>query len=211
MAHLIPLAFSNSSRAWTVQRQEVDNFFGRYFEGDFEKIQYSELGITPADCIANPELMSKYRPSVEIDEVAVDYYIRTGEAVPSAFTKVSIEAGARITPLVLKMQADDRPITENSICTLTVAQDLRLPTLVSLLKCAHLTLFHMLGYSYPLSLGGRFLGGDVLGKFFLENHDRQKPEILLQAALHFDQFKNLVPDFAEVRFRLIPKPLPVLT
>ena len=36
--HIINEAFSDSSRAWVVQRKDVDNFFASPFESDFEII-----------------------------------------------------------------------------------------------------------------------------------------------------------------------------
>jgi hypothetical protein len=40
--HVINEAFKGSSRTWVVQRGEVDRFYGGFFEGDFELLQYMQ-------------------------------------------------------------------------------------------------------------------------------------------------------------------------
>lgn len=77
-------------------------------------------------------------------------------------------------------------------CEIVIEKDVRLPALVSLLKAAHLTLFEMLGYRYALSAGGIFLGRDVLGKFFLQNRDLSKADVLTAAASYFREFANMM-------------------
>jgi hypothetical protein len=64
--------------------------------------------------------------------------------------------------------------------------------MVSLLKAAHLTLFHMLGHQYVVSGGGRFLGYDILGKFFLENVGRAKRDIVAAAYPYFREFVHMM-------------------
>jgi hypothetical protein len=71
-------------------------------------------------------------------------------------------------------------------------KDLRLASVASLLKCAHLTLFAMLGYRYALSRGGRFLGKTILGTFFDENLGLEKAQIQANGTSHFLQFANMV-------------------
>jgi hypothetical protein len=36
-AHLVNQAFAGASRRWTIQRKDVDEFFGAFFESDFVK------------------------------------------------------------------------------------------------------------------------------------------------------------------------------
>ena len=64
--------------------------------------------------------------------------------------------------------------------------------LVSVLKAAHLTLFCRLGYGYALSVGGRFLGKDVLGCFFSKARGLDRLEVQRLAADHFTEFSALV-------------------
>ena len=83
-----------------------------------------------------------------------------------------------------------------------IDKDVRLPALVSLLKTAHLTLFHLLGYRYALSAGGYFLGKTVLGEFFLKTQRMKRVRALKAAEKHFKPLAGLVrpiispsPDF----------------
>jgi hypothetical protein len=53
--HIINEAFIKSSKAWVIQRKDVDGFFGGFFEGDFELLQHMHralplnyLGVTTA-------------------------------------------------------------------------------------------------------------------------------------------------------------------
>jgi hypothetical protein len=75
---------------------------------------------------------------------------------------------------------------------IVVARDLRLPTLVSLLKAAHLTLFELLGYAYGLSLGGRYVGWDILGSFYVANVGKEKQDVVKAAKDHFSKYAALV-------------------
>src|SRR5690349_20508560 len=38
--HVVNEAFAGSPGAWVVQRQDVDSFYGSFFEADFEVLQY---------------------------------------------------------------------------------------------------------------------------------------------------------------------------
>jgi hypothetical protein len=59
-AHIVNRAFSGSARSWTVQRKDVDSFYGSAFEADFLAIQYHE-GLTPDEVLGNRELSRKFR------------------------------------------------------------------------------------------------------------------------------------------------------
>ena len=71
-------------------------------------------------------------------------------------------------------------------------KDVRIPAFVSLLKAAHLTLFHMLGYRCALSAGGYFLGRTILGDFFLANRGRPKTEVVANARPYFREFAHML-------------------
>ena len=44
-AHIVNRAFPATSRKWTVQREDVDSFFGSKFEGSFTNLRFDEPGI----------------------------------------------------------------------------------------------------------------------------------------------------------------------
>lgn len=188
-AHIVNRAFPESSRNWTVQRTDVDNFYGRIFEGDFVDIQY-HLEQSPDQIIVDPDLAKKLRPEILLDSKVVRHFVARGP-VPDRFTEAVVGGPCGEIRLGLKIHPDDAWAAMSKGCQILIERDIRLPALVSLLKAAHLTLFEMLGYSYALSAGGVFLGRTVLGDFFLQNRDRSRADILKNAASHFREFANM--------------------
>ena len=114
------------------------------------------------------------------------------DPVPGHFTEAIVGGPYGEIRLGLKIHPNDAATAISKGCQIAIEKDIRLPALVSLLKAAHLTLFEMLGYRYPLSPGGFFLGQTVLGDFFLQNRGRSKADILKNAASHFSEFANMV-------------------
>jgi hypothetical protein len=178
----------NSSRNWTVQRADVDNFYGHAFESDFVDIQYQDQSITDR-ALGDPTLSRKLRPRIRIGGEEVEHFVATGP-VPMHFTEARVEGPRGPVRLGLKIHPDDAPNT--SQWQIVIEKDIRLPALASTLKSAHLTMFEMLGYRYALSLGGYFLGREVLGEFFLRNRGRSKAEILANGQSHFREFANMM-------------------
>jgi len=162
--HIVNRAFEGAPRAWTVQRKDVDNHFGSRFESgftvlsDFDKVE-AEGGLGEND------LPPHFKTRV----------LAGGQEIPHFFSKRW--PGARFTGLHMvdskrtiflkKTPEEVDRIIDERWCIETTA-DLRVPAAVSLIKSAHLTLFALLGYRYALSCGGRLVGGEVLGRIFLE-------------------------------------------
>jgi hypothetical protein len=188
-AHLVNEAFQNSSRAWTVQRQDVDSFYGSRFEADFISIEYHTEGLSPDQVLVDKKLTKRYSPQILADDQNVDHFV-TQDDVPEKFTPVQFISDEQSLQLGLKISPEDSStVTEWEI---GINKDVRLPALVSLIKSAHLTLFEMLGYRYALSAGGVFIGRDILGKFFLENRDQPKARVLENASHFFQEFVHMV-------------------
>lgn len=189
--HIINKAFYESDRRTIIQRADVDRFFGAFFESEFVVIQ--EKGKhKPWEILVDRNLAKRLRPKVTLDGAPIPHYLPTG-AVPGQHTEVGVELPGRPTArLALKLTPSDTLAGVEGDWQIGVEKDLRLAALVSLLKAAHLTLFELLGYRYALSPGGYFLGYDILGKFFLENAAKPKPEILANGWAHFAQYADLV-------------------
>jgi hypothetical protein len=62
-------------------------------------------------------------------------------------------------------------IVNQSDWNIETKKDLRIPTFVSLIKAAHLSMFSLFGYRYALTYAGRFIGEDILGKFYRANDE----------------------------------------
>jgi hypothetical protein len=189
-AHIVNRAFPQSGRNWTVQRKDVDNFYGGIFEGDFVDIQYRGKQ-SPDQVFVDPDLSKKLHPKILLGGEVVQHFVARGP-VPDRFTKAVVVGPCGEIRLGLKIHPDAASAAMSKGCQILIEKDVRLPALVSLLKAAHLTLFEMLGYRYALSAGGFFLGRTVLGDFFLQNRDRSRADILKNAASHFREFANMV-------------------
>src|SRR5215213_9608272 len=64
--HIINAAFDGSSRTCTVQRRDVDNFFGSRFESDFVDIaKFKKISLT--EILADPFLSRRYRSDVGVN------------------------------------------------------------------------------------------------------------------------------------------------
>lgn len=188
-AHLINQGFKNASRKWTVQRADVDNFFGSVFESQFLDLRYR--GKSVEQFFDDPSSVKELRPQLYIEGEKVDHYLPKGK-LPEGHTEIQIRNLTGVVRLALKTKVTTLPEGRNPILEVAIERDCRMSALVSVLKTAHLTLFHMLGYRYALSPGGIFLGSDVLGTFFRANQGLAKKQVLLNAETHFPQFANLV-------------------
>lgn len=189
-AHIINRAFPDVGRQWTVQRADVDNFYGRCFESDFVNIQH--LSGAAAGSIVNKDLPVTFRADILRNGVPIPYYFASSAKTPSDHTNIRLETENGIAELRLKLSPQEVMATNDSDWEIRLEKDLRLPALVSLLKSAHLTLFRMLGYRYALSAGGHFMGKEILGSFFLNNHRHDKAAVLQNAARHFAEFSSMV-------------------
>ena len=190
-AHVINEAFVGADRTQTIQRRDVDSFFGSLFESDFEKLQYKGQ-LSPFELLADEGLSRKLRPRLVSHGEEVEYYRPKGTALPKGHTHFEIGEGDSRVRLGLKLEPSKALERLSGEWHFEVEQDVRLAALASLLKAAHLTLFERVGYTYALSAGGYFLGNNILGRFFRENHALPRSEQLKNAEVHFREYVNLV-------------------
>ena len=189
--HVVNAAFPGSDRTTVLQRTDVDSFFGSRFEADF--VLLAERGLhDPVDVLLDPKLRRKLRPRLTLDGQPVAHYSPRG-AVPPVHSQLAVERpGGLSVPLALKLTPTETLSSMDGKWDLVIEKDIRLAALVSLLKAAHLSLFSLLGYSYALSAGGRFVGWDVLGQFVVNNITADRTSVLANAATHFAEFTSLV-------------------
>jgi hypothetical protein len=189
-AHIVNKAFEGSTGTWTVQRADVDNFFGSCFEAEFIDTQH--IGEASLDrCLVDKELARRFKPEIHLKGDSVDYYFAS-ENVPAEHTQVILETAVGTVKLALKISPSEVASSGSEDWQFTIQKDLRIAALVSLLKAAHLTLFEILGYRYGLSAGAHFMGSTILGSFFSQNQGRNKRQVIENATEHFAEFKNLV-------------------
>lgn len=188
-AHIINQAFPSAPSDWTVQRADVDNFYGAYFESEFIAVQYNSR--TRDDILVDKKLSKLFKPQIFVDDKPVNYFRAKGE-VPNEFTRLDLDNNGQITKLGLKISPKDFVNAKESKWEIAVSKDVRVSAVVSLIKAAHLTLFKMLGYRYAFSSGGYFVGRNILGEFFLQNQGKTKKEILENAHPFFKEFAHMV-------------------
>ena len=189
-AHLINRAFRNSYRGWTIQRSDVDSFYGSVFEADFLSLQDGGRH-DPVDVLSDRRLSRRLRPSITVEDDEVEHYLPTGP-VPDQHSKVALETPEGTIDMALKMQPNELLDRAGLRWEIRIDKDVRLPALASVLKAAHLTLFNLLGYTYALSTGGYFLGRTILGDFFEAHHGKPREAVLDAGEEHFPAFVNMV-------------------
>jgi hypothetical protein len=180
-AHILNQAFSNTSRAWTIQRKDVDNFYGSRFESDFLAIEYK--GKSPLEILSDKKLSDIFRPKLFLENDELEHYIPQ-ESIPDNQSSIELWDDEQSLTIALKIEPEAFSQAIGKDLQIDTSKDLRLPALVSLIKAAHLTLFELIGYQYALNGGAKFVGHEILGKFFLQNRNNKKPETT-QAAMSF--------------------------
>lgn len=196
--HVINQAFDNSDHSWIVQRKDVDNLFGTLFESDF--LAHEQKGDLQVDeILTDKRLSDQFRPTISRDGQPVDYFV-ANEDIPESFSELTFYSPQGSVRLGLKISPDEMEDSLDGKWETAIEKDVRLPALASLLKSAHLTLFHMLGYRYALSLGGYFMGKEVLGAFFLNARELKRIKALEEAKVHFKKYQSLVRPVIELSF-----------
>jgi hypothetical protein len=185
--HIINHRFEEASRCWTIQRQDIDNFYGSNFESEFVLIQYrGKLG--PFEALQEKTLNPKIRINGEI----IDYYHFNGNLNPEDFTPVIFTKNGEEVILVVKIPPSEVERLKEDNWEIENKTDLMIPSIVSLIKAAHLTLFEILGYSYIFSKGGHFIGKKILGKFFEKNQNKTKSEIKIEGLDFFSKYQSII-------------------
>lgn len=197
-AHIINNALPESARNWTVQRKDIDNFYGTVFESDFMAIKYKD-NRTVADAFVDKDLSHVLKPRILADGKPVDYY-RSSANGPDYHTKLIFEHQGKSAELWLRISPSELMAKHDVSWEIEVEKDIRIPAFVSLIKAAHLTLFHLLGYRYALSAGGHFIGFELLGRFFLSYHSFAKQQCQGEALAHFMQWQHMVRPIESVAF-----------
>lgn len=188
-AHIINQATSKSDRAWTVQRKDVDGFYGSRFEADFLAAQRLDDHTDDA-ILTSPSLRREFRPKLLADGKEIDFYLTDGE-LPSHFTPLFVESNP--TALIgLKLNSDEALELENAHWRVRIVKDFRVSSLAVLIKASYLTMFKLFGYRYALSAAGHFIGRQILGDFFESNSKLDKKQVLENAKRHFKSHMNMI-------------------
>jgi hypothetical protein len=192
MGHIVNESIPNSCRKCVVQRKDVDGFYGSVVEADFATL-IQAMGKGLLESVFDPVLSKKVRSKFMLNGKECRYHTYVGDEPAPTQSAVLLdngEGGER--RIVLHMPPDAVTAAQDQDWQLVVEGDHRIPAIASLIKAAYLTLFRLLGYKYALSLAGRYVGLDILGKFFLDNRHKPPAEAKKAAQAYFAQFAPMV-------------------
>jgi len=135
-AHIVNQAVADSPRATTVQRKDIDSWFGSMFEADW--VLLKERGrLKLCDVLGDRTLACRLKPRLWCDGEPVEHYVtRSGDVSPE-HTRIQIEGIERPLQLVLKLAPDDFLSSLDAHWEISIQMDVQLAALVSLLKAAH--------------------------------------------------------------------------
>ena len=189
-AHVVNKSFPDIPRQWTVQRADVDNFYGSHFESEFTKLQY--VGTDIIDVLSDKSLWHKLSPKVWIDGRSVEIYPTQGN-IPKSHTLIRDEDTNQLYGIKMKPEEIQEKISNGKSLEIGYEKDPTLETIVSSIKAAHLTLFYLKGYDYAKTSGSVFVGHNILGKFYLQNQNENNREKVRENAVKFfDKYKQMV-------------------
>jgi hypothetical protein len=187
--HIMNKAVVGAPGAWVVQRSDVDNFYGSHFEAEFELIQYRDR-ITPFEVLSDKTLSKKFGPRILVDGKEVPHRSQPSSQA-HRFGRVVLGEGPSPSTIEIRMSPEGLAANAKANWEFVMIKDLRIPTLVSLIKAAHLVLFYLLGYRYVTSAAGLLVGRDMLGQFFRMNLGRPRKEVQSSAHVFFREFAHV--------------------
>jgi len=190
-AHVVNEALPGLPRPWTVQRKDVDGFYGSAFEPGLVDVEKLSQPRSAFDILNDRALSKRMSRRILLNEQSVEF-LHDRRGIPNGFTRVSVDGKELDTPFGLRMHPIDVIASSSESWQLEYSVDLRIEMVVSVIKAAHLSLFHLLGYRYALMPSGRYVGGDILGKFFQQNRGKRKRDVLKNAHPFFREFRNMV-------------------
>jgi hypothetical protein len=182
--HVIPDAFKTYG-AWVPQRADIDNFYGSATEADFQAV-LQDRGKTPFEKWFDPTLRKRHRPHLEFGGRRLEHYFPRDRHHVQGQTRLHIvsSSGEAEGEVVIKAPPEEVKTLHGQELRVVVTRDCRPAVTASLLKAAHLTMFHLLGYSHALSPTGRYLAS-MLKEIFANHRDTPRSKLREPMADHF--------------------------
>jgi hypothetical protein len=200
--HIINEDFpTNSPRTTITQRKDVDGFYGRVFESEVLKIRYKNYSLE--EIITDRNANKQLKPFLITNGTRYRLYPTTPqelENIPDNHSTLSFDFDAtKIFRVKIDPDSLERAFQLDEELSFSWQVDVSLYAIPALIKAAYLTMFHLIGYSYVLSGGGYYVGTQILGKFFLENHKYKDAQVRENAKSFFPRFLRMIrtvePDF----------------
>lgn len=126
LAHIINKSFKDSPRSWTIQRKDIDNFYGRVFESEFLKLEFKYSNINRQDLLFDKKLNKKYSTKLIVEDEEVEYFHSNKKRIPNC-EKITFKDGRTLFIKKQGLKPNFKVYTE-------VRFDLRLFALVSLIR-----------------------------------------------------------------------------
>jgi hypothetical protein len=183
--HVINEDFRDAPDTWTIQRTDVDSFYGGMFER--EHLLSARLkGKRCLDLLFDNYLYRECHPKLIHDGQQLKYFPRREEEwsdpPPPGHHKCDITHYDETIQICIKGLTESPDVQHMHF---VVLKDLRLAAFVSLLKAAHLSMFSLFGYRYVYSDAGIMLGRDMLGAFYTANKNVHNKDKVQENALKF--------------------------
>ena len=198
--HVVNKAFPGTDRSWTVQRTDVDARFGSLFESNFAAIESVERSPIE-EALTDKAAARTFKPALLVDGSPIDSYI-SRRPLPAEHTGISLDVNGSTVPLALKIPQEEVAAALDATWEFRIERDFRLAYMASILKAAHLTMFHLQGYRYALSETGRFLGRCILGEILVKTSEKDRPQALRVARDHFRPYAPMVRPINAVPWEL---------
>jgi hypothetical protein len=189
--HIIPDVFGTCS-SWVPQRKDIDNFYGSVAEKDFFGF-IEDRPKTPVDIWHNRDSRGRHSPLLKYNEKSVDHYFpKEGQSIPPGHSPMRVVSdGKTLCDIVIKDSTEEARKLSGKEFRIVIEQDYRPSIIASVLKAAHLTMFHMLGYKHVFSPAGIYVASTL--KQFFATHKGTTGKKRRQAfAAHFHQYGRMI-------------------
>jgi hypothetical protein len=205
LGHVANVKFEDVPEYKLVQRKDIDGWYGSMFEADFlNLVRFQNKQITDLFFWGKPRRRKKndhktppmLKPLIKAGEQEIPYYYlsdKLDELPVNEHTLLEMNSqNGDFLRLALKKTPDEVRALQHVKWHSEIFGDFRVAVLVSCIKAAYLTLFWKLGYGYTLSAAGMSVGREILGRFFLENHGKDKEAIQVAAVEFFRPYINML-------------------
>ena len=192
LGHVVPESLGESSNATVLQRQDVDSFYGSVVEADMITA-IKARPLPTSKIILDPSLSRALRPKISVNgEEWRHYDYKSGQHGPGHTPVVIEDEHGESREIVFTKTPEEIMKIEGQKAKLVIERDYTYTIIAGLLKAAHLTMFHLLGYSYALSTNGLLIGKDVLGRFFNEQRGNKSADAKKRLPDYFHEWRNAV-------------------
>jgi hypothetical protein len=194
LGHVVNEKFERVPEFKVTQRKDIDGWYGSMFEADFLTLVRHQTK-NMVDLFFDGKPPRGLRPVIKAGNEEIEYYLlKATDQLPTGqhtLLEMTGKDGKTLRIALKRPPGEIKPLTNFKWHSEAIG-DFRIAALVSVIKAAFLTLFWKAGYGYALSLAGRSIGYDLLGKFYLDNMEKSREDVLAAAMDFFKPYVNMV-------------------